>query len=747
MTPRDTLPTLFKRKSVIWMMTTAFIFGFASQFWLVAQNAAPKTELVVQTGHSGAIQAVAFSPDGWLLATGGDDATVKLWDVASGLEIRAFYGLTDKVTDVEFSPDGKTLAGCGDSVIRLWDTATGAALKPLSGHRWHVVSLEFSPDGKRLASASIDQTMRLWDLASGTQLHEFKGNERFSAVAFSPDGKTLAAADEGYKISIFDLERYRLIKEILGLGPRAHGLAFLGDGNTLVSGDADAVKLWDVRAGALRRTLEPPGSNNPDVKDIDSISLSADRRLIAGIDGYNSRLLLWDAQTGDPLPEPKSTTGGSMRSVAIDPTGGVIATGGKSVVGNCEIKMWRVADGRQTRIIGESFLNDVYSMHISSSGRTLATTSSGQLGNGIRIWNFDKADPLTSLANGTNTMPIAVVFTPAGSLARNISNGVEIVNPATGERERIVRDLELSPASVFTPDGKFVITPRHKDVIFNDFTTGAQVGKIEDFDRSYWLSLPHLLAVHPNGKQLAGLDKWGQVRFWEIASGQPAPGICGRSDFIVTFAFSPNGRMLAASGDKGVTMCGIGGRRQVSMQTERPDVRMDSLVFSPDSGVLVGINKHFTYVWRTATGELLHKLLGQPHASIFKNAAAFGAGGKVLFTTFGRSRVKVWNAANGRELASIFTFGDDEWVVVAPDGRFDTNKSLDDIDGLHWVLPDDPLRPAPLEVFMRQYYEPDLLRRVLKCNEENNCNKEFKPLPPIAEINRTRPRLSITNPK
>src|SRR5687768_878 len=110
MTLLDTLPTLFKRKSVNWVMTAAFMFAFASQFWLAAQTPGSKAELVVQIGHSGAIQAVGFSRDGRLLATGGDDATVKLWDVASGLEIRAFYGLTDKVTDVEFSPDGKTLS-------------------------------------------------------------------------------------------------------------------------------------------------------------------------------------------------------------------------------------------------------------------------------------------------------------------------------------------------------------------------------------------------------------------------------------------------------------------------------------------------------------------------------------------------------------------------------------------------------------------------------------------------------------
>jgi WD40 repeat protein len=672
---------------------------------LVAQNDPSKAELVVQTGHSGEIQAVAFSPDGRLLATGGDDATVKLWDVASGLEIRTLYGLTDKVMDVEFSPDGKNIAGCGDSVIRLWDTATGAAVKRLSGHTWNVNSIEFSPDGKRLASASIDQTVRLWDVAAGAQLSEYKGSERFGAVAFNPDGKTLAAADDGYKISLFDAADLKLIKEIRGVGTRPHGLAFLNDGNTLVSGDADSVKLWDTAAGTLRRTLKR-AEGDPEVKGIDSMALSFDRRVIAAVDWSSGRLLLWDAQTGNPLPEPERTTGGSMRSIAIARSGEIIATGGNSRVGSCEVRLWSVAEGRQTRIIGESFVNDVYSMHFSPTGRALATTSSGQFGNGIRIWSFDGTEPLISMRNGTNSMPIAAVFTPSGSFARNIFDGIEILNAETGKRERVLPNLELSPASVFTPDGKRVITPRYKDVVISDFATGKQVGKIEDFDVSYWLSVPHLLAVHPNGDLLAGLDKWGKVRFWEIPSGRSSPNICSRPDFVGSFGFSPNGRMFATSGEKGVIVCGIGDARQLSMQAELPDVRMDSLVFSPDSRTLVGINQQFTYVWDVATGRLRFQLPGQPHSSIFKNAAAFGSGGKVLFTTFGRSRVKVWNAATGRELASLLTFGEDEWVVVAPDGRFDTNKDLINIEGLHWVMSDDPLRPVPLEVFMRQYYEP-----------------------------------------
>ncbi len=169
---------------------------------------------------------------------------------------------------------------------------------------------------------------------------------------------------------------------------------------------------------------------------------------------------------------------------------------------------------------------------------------------------------------------------------------------------------------------------------------------------------------------------------------------------------------------------------------------MDSLAFSPDSTMLAGIDAKSTYIWDVATGKLRAKLDGQPHASIYKNAISFDSSGKVLFTTFGRSRIKIWDVSRHRELASLFTFGPDDWVVVAPDGRFDTNLDLDNIEGLHWVVSDAPFTPKPLELFMRDYYEPALLGRLLRCTRDNSCKKDFKPLPLIADINRLQPKLS-----
>jgi WD40 repeat protein len=117
-------------------------------FLFVCSTRARKPELVVETGHSHAVLSVAFSPDGRTLASGSGDYSIKLWDVASSLELRALPGHTVPVLSVAFSPDSRTLApGSSDNTIKLWDVANGLELRSLTGHAIGVGTIAFSSDG------------------------------------------------------------------------------------------------------------------------------------------------------------------------------------------------------------------------------------------------------------------------------------------------------------------------------------------------------------------------------------------------------------------------------------------------------------------------------------------------------------------------------------------------------------------------------------------------------------------------
>jgi WD40 repeat protein len=272
-------------------------------------------ELRTFTGHMGDVTSVAFSPDVRTALSGSetlsDRGELKLWDITSGRELRSFTDHTDNVNSVAISPDGRVAlsSGCGErkglfapctkGLLKLWDIASGRELRSFTGHTNLVWSVAISADGRTALSSSKDETLKLWDIASGRELHSFKGHtDNVYSVAISPDGRTAlsGSCDERDKnlyctkglLKLWDIASGRELRSFTGHTNLVWSVAISPNGRAALSASEDhTLKLWDIASGRELRSFT--GHTRP----VRSVAISPDGRTALSTSS-DTTLRLWD---------------------------------------------------------------------------------------------------------------------------------------------------------------------------------------------------------------------------------------------------------------------------------------------------------------------------------------------------------------------------------------------------------------------------------------------------------------------
>ncbi|KAG8952076.1 hypothetical protein FRC03_012274 [Tulasnella sp. 419] len=274
--------------------------------------------------HSREVNAVAYSPNGELIATGSDHFTVIIWDSRTGAQIHILRGHSEDVMAVDFSPDGNLVAsGSRDASVCIWNSATGIRIHTLERHSSCVEAVSFSPLGGMIASGSDDKTIILWDSGTGGFIRMLSGHPGWvGAVIFSLDGAQIVSGSDDSSIIIWDTKTGTVVSRLneteFHFFP-VFSITFSPDGTQLASTSDQDVILWNYESRSISRRLK--GSTG----DLLCVAFSPHGRfVVAGC--ATGEVITWDIISGSQIDIFSGHTGPVM-SVAISPDGSRIVTG------------------------------------------------------------------------------------------------------------------------------------------------------------------------------------------------------------------------------------------------------------------------------------------------------------------------------------------------------------------------------------------------------------------------------------
>jgi WD40 repeat protein len=470
--------------------------------------------LVTLKGHSEIVYAVAFSPDGKYVLTGSFDKTVRLWDAATGKEIKNFDGPAghqNLVLSVAFSPDGRMLASGGsDNTAKLWDTPLSTPVRELV-HADAVNTFALSPDGTKMAAAGRDGTVMVWNAGNGHHLFNLTGHTGpVMGVAFSANGELLATGGSDKTVRFWNGVNGQAM-EILGTHAAAvNAVRFNPSNNALNSAAQDGtLRSWQFSFPA--RQDGSPGAQ----------SLSITRTISAA-----------------PAP---------VRDLALTPNGSHIVTAS----GDKSVKLWNVGNGGMERFfIGAE--GEVDAVAVSKNGVLLAA---GGADKSVRLYTLADAKqqailkttgPIRSLAFSPDNLMLAAACEDKSVVTWNVAyNAGQPLAAEFGKPGPAYPHAAAVTQVAFAADGTTLYSSSVDKTI-----KAWKLAKAAPIKSLAHANLVDAVAFNPSGTQVATGSHDGTVRMWDVANGQQVRQIAAHTIPMMTqvycVAWSPDGKYLAS---------------------------------------------------------------------------------------------------------------------------------------------------------------------------------------------------------
>jgi WD40 repeat protein len=537
-----------------------------------------------EVAHLGdtSVRAMAFSPDGRLIAISTNYLIPRVWDTSSGQDIARLPN-KGPVLAMAFSPDGALIATASkDGTARVFEARTGREVSKLE-HGDAVIAVAFSSDGTLIATASKDKTARVFETRTGREVARLAHGDAVVAVAFSPDNTLVATASWDKTARVFEAHSGREVSRLVH-GDFVVAAAFSPNGVLVATGSGDkTARVFEARSG---REVSRLAHGN----DVVAVAFSPDSTLVATA-SWDNTARVFEARTRRDL-----TSLAQARPVS----GGMLSPDG-TLVASTSGDTTQVFESRTGRELYELHGRTLNAVAFSPDGTLVAITSDDKT---ARVFEVRTGRELSRLVHGNAV--VAVAFSPDGRLVATASEDKTVrVFEARGGTNVALLAHDSVPGwgfgMTFSPDSTLVATISGETTQVFESRTGRQLARYQLYDKEFHGRTLNAVAFSPDGTLVAIASDDKTARVFEARTGLEVARLT-HGDSVVSIAFSPKGTLLAtASQDKTARVFEARTGREVARLTHGDSVI--SVAFSPDGALLAtGSQDKIARVFEARTG-------------------------------------------------------------------------------------------------------------------------------------------------
>ncbi len=531
-------------------------WGGIANIWSSTSTSQPRH--VLDTGGQ-FVYAVAYSPDGQLIATGSDNAEgyVMVWDASTGQRVATITGHEARVTSVEFSADGKSiLTGSADRTARIFDIESGRETAKFLGHLMGVWQATFSPDNRQVATASEDGSALVWDVASGNASPRFQSHQGpVYAVAFSQDGSQVVTAGADKRVLMWQpgqLVEFDFDNAIQKFARRGAAAAQKDTTNYKEMGQSKA----DQHAGAVR-----------------SVKFSRDGSVLVS-SGHDNTVKLWTPD--GKLVKTLRGHGSWVRSSDVSADGKLVLSGGYDETQ--QIRLWDVDKYVQQGQVLAGHDSEILAASFSQDGEQVLTASRDRT---VKSWDFASGLPQLTFTEGHKYLASRARFLPGDKqlITAAVDNTARIWDVSKGAQIGEFAGTGLNAAFAISTDGKQLMTGSEgSDLKLWDIASRKLIARLEGHQREVTV-----IAFSRDGKMLISGDAGGQCLLWDVATRKILFKLNGHTGRINDALFLPGGdQVLTASSDRTVSVWETDSGREVKTRVMSHPRGVRAMDVTPD---------------------------------------------------------------------------------------------------------------------------------------------------------------------